>query len=113
MTSYARTRGLAPIVLLLTLAACGPGGAEWVVPTPAAEQVGPKIHITGVVRRSELEGGFYAIHGDDGVTYDPTNLPREFQKDGLPVEVEARRRDDMVGIHQVGPIVQLERIRQR
>jgi hypothetical protein len=113
MTSYGRTRSLAPMVLLLALAACGSPDAEWVVATPAGEQVGPKIHITGVVRRSEIEGGFYAIHGADGVTYDPTNLPQDFQKDGLPVEAEARRRDDMAGIHQVGPIVQLERIRRR
>ena len=61
-----------------------------------------KIHITGVVRRSELEGGFYAIRGNEGVTYDPTNLPPEFAEDGLQVEAEARRRDDMAGIHQVG-----------
>ncbi len=113
MTSYARTRGLVPIALLVTLAACGNGGAKWVVPRPAAAPVGRQISITGVVRHSELEGGFYAIHGDDGVTYDPTNLPPEFQKDGLRVEAEARRRDDAVGIHQVGTIVQLERIRRR
>jgi hypothetical protein len=51
--------------------------------------------------------------GNDGVTYDPTNLPPEFQKDGLTIEAEARRRDDMMGIHQVGPIVQLVRVRAR
>lgn len=113
MMSHAYTRSLAPIALLITLVGCGAQGARWVVPTPGAEQVGRQIRITGVVRRSELEGGFYAIHGDDGVTYDPTNLPPEFQKDGLQVEAEARRRADMVGIHQVGTIVQLERIRRR
>jgi hypothetical protein len=113
MTSYARIHRIARIVLLLALAACGSPGAEWVVPTPTAERVGTQIRIIGVIRRSELEGGFYAIHGNDGVTYDPTNLPPEFQKDGLQVEAEARRQDDMAGIHQVGPIVQLERIRRR
>jgi len=113
MTFYAHTRSLAPIVVLVSLAACGSHGAEWVIPTPAAEQVGRQVRIAGVVRRSELEGGFYAIHGDDGVTYDPTNLPPEFQKDGLQVEAEARRRTDMVGVHQVGTIIQLERIRRR
>jgi hypothetical protein len=113
MTSDARIHRIAQIALLLVITACKSRGAEWVIPTPAAEQVGAQIRITGVVRRSELEGGFYVIHGEDGLTYDPTNLPPEFQEDGLRVEAEARRRDDMVGIHQVGPIVQLERIRRR
>lgn len=114
MTSYIRSSLLAAIAACLTSAtACGSPGSDWVAATPAADQTGPKIHITGVVRRSELEGGFYAIHADDGVTYDPTNLPEEFQKDGLGIEAEARRRVDAVGIHQTGPIIQLERIRRR
>ncbi|HUF36805.1 MAG TPA: hypothetical protein VMN37_12695 [Gemmatimonadales bacterium] len=111
---HARDPRLASILLLLLgLAACGQDGGDWVVPTPAADQLGPQVRITGVIRRSELEGGFYSIEGDDGVTYDPANLPQEFQQDGLRVELDARRRDDMAGIHQVGPIVQVERIRRR
>jgi inhibitor of cysteine peptidase len=103
------TAGLFPLVLT----ACAGGDGTWVLPTPAAQEVGTRIRITGVVRHSELEGGFYAIQGDDGVTYDPTNLPVEFQEEGLAVEVEARRREDAMGIHQVGPIVEIERIRRR
>jgi hypothetical protein len=86
------------------------------MPTPGAgtgaEKVG-SLHIVGVVKRYQLEGGFYAILGDDGVTYDPVNLPAEFQKDGLAVEADAHKRSDMLGIHQVGPIVELDRIRPR
>lgn len=105
-------------VLLMAVAACTNGAAgrdeaEWVTPSPAAEEVGTDVRITGVVTRVELEGGFYAIRGDDGVTYDPANLPPEFQKDGLKVEAEALRRDDLMGIHQVGAIVQLVRVRAR
>jgi hypothetical protein len=99
--------------MLLALTACGESGADWVVPSPAAEEVGRQIHLTGRVRYYDVEGGFYAIRGDDDVTYDPTNLPEEFQRDGLPVEAQAHRRDDLSGIHQVGPMVQLERIRTR
>jgi hypothetical protein len=98
---------------LMILMACGGGQTEWVTPTPAAEKQGQQVHITGVVRHLELEGGFYAIRGSDSVTYDPRNLPPEFQKDGLAVEADARRRDDVMGIHQVGVIVDLERIRVR
>lgn len=54
-----------------------------------------------------------AIRGEDGVSYDPTNLPPAFHKDGLKVEAAARRRDDMRGIHLGGRIVQIVRIRAR
>jgi hypothetical protein len=104
---------IGPTVLLLGLIACGGGEADWVIPTPNASREGARIQISGTVRYYDLEGGFYAIRGDDAVTYDPTNLPAAFRKDGLSIEAEARRRDDLSGIHQVGPIVDLERIRPR
>jgi hypothetical protein len=106
---------LGRMVLLLVLAACGSGGGggNWVTPTPAAGGDGEKVHLIGVVRHHEVEGGFYAIHGSDGVTYDPTNLPAEFAKEGLEVEAEARRLDNAMGIHQVGTMVELARIRSR
>ena len=99
--------------LLVMIGACSGSQSDWVTPTPAAEKGGAPIHITGVVRHFEMEGGFYAIRGSDSVTYDPRNLPAEFQKDGLNVEADARKRDDVMGIHQVGVIVDLERIRAR
>lgn len=113
----ARYDGLA-VAMLVALAACNgtAGGRDetsWVTPTPAAEDAGSAVTIVGVVTRVELEGGYFAIRGEDGVSYDPTNLPAKFQKDGLKVEAEARQRDDMMGIHQGGPIVQLVRIRAR
>jgi hypothetical protein len=95
------------------LAGCGKGAGDWVTPSPPAEGKGVSVTITGVVRHVELEGGFYAIRGDDSVTYDPTNLPVAFRRPGLRIEAVARRRDDMLAIHQVGPMVELERIRTR
>ena len=112
-------RGGVHLALLLASAACNSNGARggretsWVTPAPAAEPGGTAVHITGIVSHIDLEGGFFAIKGDDGTTYDPTNLPAEFQKDGLAVEAEVRRRDDMAGIHQAGPIVEIVRIRAR
>jgi hypothetical protein len=112
-------RGAVCLALLLGCAACSSNGAHaggeaaWVTPAPAAEPGGTTVHVTGIVSHLDLEGGFFAIKGDDGTTYDPTNLPAEFQKDGLAVEAEVRRRDDMAGIHQAGPIVDIVRIRAR
>jgi hypothetical protein len=102
------------VLPLILLAACGGGGNDWVTPPSTnSETIGSSMTIVGVVRRMALEGGFYTIVGSDGVTYDPTNLPAAFQKDGLAVEAVARRRPDKLGIHQVGPIIELERIRAR
>jgi hypothetical protein len=72
--------------------------------TAAADSV---VTINGVVRHFDLEGGFYAIRGDDGVTYDPSNLADDFRQDGLRVRARARLRPDMGGIHMVGPIVDI------
>ena|SRR5881394_3454734 len=99
--------------LLLGLAACGGSEANWVVPTSAEERVGTPIHITGKVQFYGIEGGFYAIRGDDEVTYDPTNLPTAFRKDGLAVEADARLLEGVGNSHMAGPIVELERIRTR
>jgi hypothetical protein len=101
------------IWLSLLLAACGKAGDDWVTATPPADATGSGMTITGVVRHVELEGGFYAIRGDDSVTYNPTNLPADFQKDGLAVEAVVRPRKDVLSIRQVGTIVEVERIRAR
>ena len=104
------------LVMLLAVAACNGGAgssADWVVPTPPAEEKGEQTHISGVVKFHEVEGGFYAIQGEDGVTYDPTNLPEEFRQEGLAVEIEARKRPDVMSVRQVGTIVDIERIRKR
>ena len=97
----------------LLLAACGKADNDWVTPTPAADASGAAMTITGVVHHFELEGGFYAIRGDDSVTYDPTNLPAEFQKDGLAVEAVVRPRKNALSVRQVGTLVDVERIRAR
>lgn len=99
--------------LSLLLAACGKADNDWVTPTPAADASGAAMTITGVVHHFELEGGFYAIRGDDSVTYDPTNLPAEFQKDGLAVEAVVRPRKNALSVRQVGTLVDVERIRAR
>lgn len=64
----------------------------------------------GTVRYHALEGGFWAIHGDDGVTYDPVTFPPDHRKDGLRVHAVLDVRRDLWGIHMVGPIVDVVRL---
>jgi hypothetical protein len=91
-----------PIVLLAVflVSACNSAAAP--------EPVGETIRVTGTVQRYNLEGGFWAVRGDDGVTYDPMNgLAPAFQRDNLRVSLVAKLRGDMGGTHMVGPIVEV------
>lgn len=110
MTRFLRTTCF--LLALGLVAGCSKASdAGWVAPPTSTEGRGDPITIKGTVRHSELEGGFYYIEAADGTKYSPTNLPEEFQKDGIAVEVEARVRNDMMGVNQVGPIVDIVRIK--
>ena len=91
-------------IVLSTLAPFGCGGSTPTSPTGTVVVVGDVARGTGTVQFLIVEGGFFASRGDDGVAYDPRNLPLSFQKDGLRVRFEARILT-MGGIHMVGPIV--------
>src|SRR3954451_1808272 len=104
-----------PASLALLLAACASGAGRESNPWEElgkGEQAGPVFHLGGTVRHVELEGGLYVIDAADGTRYVPTNLPADYQKDGLALEAEARRRDDMASIAMVAPLVELVRIRK-
>ena len=67
----------------------------------------------GVVSYFDLEGGFYAIRGQDGQTYDPVNLPESFQIDGLAIAFQGYERPDLVSIHMAGILIELTHIQKR
>ncbi len=104
-----------PALLLAFAVGCARSSSDsdWVTPAAAVEPGGTPLHIVGVMRHRDVEGGFWAIEGEDGISYDPGNLPESFQKEGLLVEAYVRRRDDRAGIHMSGPIVDIVRIRAR
>src|SRR5262245_54771761 len=95
---------LAAALVLLTVA-CGSPAA----PAPLAGTTS----VVGTVHFYTVEGGFWAVHGDDGVTYDPLGgLPSTFQRENLRVRMIVRIRDDLSGVHMVGPIVEIVAIRE-
>jgi hypothetical protein len=55
----------------------------------------PNLQLTGEVSYVAAEDGLYGIIGDDGIKYQPMNLPRELRKDGLAVKFSAEIRDDI------------------
>ena len=84
-----------------------------VAATGAACQLNSDVRVNVTVRHYSLEGGFWAIRGDDSTTYDPLNsLPAEFQQEGLRVFLEGKIRNDLGGIHMAGPIVEIRSIRR-
>lgn len=95
-----RLRRLMTLAALIVCSACG-----------LITQGRETQDITATVRFIPIEGGFYALRGDDSVTYDPTNLHKDFQVDGLRVQSRVQVRSDLVGIHAVGPIVDVIQIR--
>ena len=68
------------------------------------------FEILGTVAYKDLEGGFFAIDGDDGSKYDPISLPESFRKEGLEVTVTARLRKHAMSIHLYGPIIKVVNI---
>lgn len=72
--------------------------------TPSSPDI---VCVTGTVRYVGLEGGFWAVRGDNDTTYDPRDgLPANFRQEGLRVRVEARITD-LSSVHMVGPIVEI------
>jgi hypothetical protein len=70
------------------------------------------VKVTGTVAFLSFEGGFYGIKGDDGVNYDPTNLPLEFRKDGMHVRFVAKELPGRASVHMWGTIVELVTIQK-
>ncbi len=80
----------------------------------ASELPAGAIRVNGTVRYIALEGGFWAVRGDDGLTYDPMNgLAPAYQREDLRVTLVAKVRNDMGSIHMVGPVVEVLSIQTR
>ena len=80
------------------------------MPPPAQQPVGPPADtftLAGTVVWQTLEGGFFAIHTDDGKKYDPINLPEAMKQDGLRISVQARLKEGAVSFHMYGPIIEI------
>lgn len=77
--------------------------------TPAA--IDPGKEILGTVRFVNVEGGCWKIQGDDGKSYEPLNLPKEYRSDGLRVMFTASPPEEPLGsLCMVGILVHLDQI---
>ena len=71
-----------------------------------------ELYFEGEVNYMEIEGGFWAIEAGNE-TYEPTNLPSKFQKDGLDVTVAANVEENVGSIRMVGPVIRIVDITRR
>lgn len=67
------------------------------------------IYDKGIVRYIKLEGGFFGIIGKKG-NYEPINLPREYQIDGLHVVFTATLKPSLSSIHMWGKLIEIIKI---
>ena len=95
------------------LGACdAPSAPEASDPGDVACPAGARC-VTGTIRHFSLEGGFWAVRGDDGVTYDPSAaLPDDFRREGLRVHLTARLRPALGSFRMVGPVVDVIALRR-
>jgi hypothetical protein len=96
-----RARNLLMLIGMLCCSACGS-----ITGTNETKTVIATVRFIGI------EGGFYALRGDDSVTYDPTNLAKSFQIDGLRVVSRLNVRSGAGSVHMVGPTVDVVDIRR-
>ncbi|MDG6244099.1 MAG: protease inhibitor I42 family protein [Methanolobus sp.] len=68
------------------------------------------IKSRGTVKYIELEGGFYGIITADEARYDPINLAENLRSDGMEVEFVAYPRNDIMGFHMWGQIIEIRTI---
>ncbi len=106
MRAFRKPALLAALVLGAASLSCSPTSL-------GVRRDGDEVSGSGTIRHFTTEGGFYAIKGDDGETYEPTTLPVDLQKDGLRVTFAGRIRSDMLSFHKVASIVELREIKRR
>ena len=100
-------------LLTLLVAACASSGSSGWIELKTESGAGPTLKLAGTVHRLDVEGGVWVIRDAQGTNYQPTNLPDAFRTEGMSVETEARRRDNLVSIGMVGTLIDVVRIRQR
>ena len=106
---YRLTFLLTTAVILIASCAQGPE----TVPAEGIPDL-PTGAILGTVQFRDVEGGCWRILADDGTSYEPMKVPRDFLKDGLRVAVVfGPPEDERLGsICQVGILATVEWIEE-
>jgi hypothetical protein len=72
------------LITKILLAVCGLVMSAFLY---AQESTEPSMSFVGRIIYVSLEGGFYGIESDNGNKFNPLNLPKQFKRPGLLVQV--------------------------
>jgi hypothetical protein len=65
------------------------------------------MKIKGTVKHQKLSGGFWGIVDEEGNDWKPTKMPKELQKEGLKVELKAKKAEAMMSIFMWGTSIEI------
>ncbi|HEY0713787.1 MAG TPA: hypothetical protein VGF45_14000, partial [Polyangia bacterium] len=68
--------------------------------------------LRGTIRKSDLEGGVYQLHGKDGTVYELEGSDPLLQAEGVEVEVEGKVDRDAMSFTMTGPRLKVTAIRR-
>lgn len=112
-----RTFSFRPSLAFATIVLCAiPMIVSCSSPKPKSGSINTEASVVagnGTVKWMDVEGGFFAIQGDNNITYDPVSLPESVKKDGTPVAYKVKLIPDRVSTHMVGPVVEVVEIHPR
>ena len=112
-------RSLLFLVFLVLLITPTHSSAEKKIPMPTVTvstsdaKRSNSVSFVGTVKYIQLEGGFYGIVAKDGTKYNPVNLDKKYQKDGLKVKCQATIKTDTVSIQMWGKIIEVKKIEKQ
>ncbi len=106
---FQRSGVLAVCLMLLPAAGCSSAGDREGTRSGTGQEART---VTGTIQHVDVEGGFYGIVTDDGAKLDPINLPKDFQRDGVRIQVRVVPLRDRVSIHQWGELVRIFEIKR-
>ncbi len=66
------------------------------------------MKIKGKVTHQSLGPGFWGIIGQDGQEWRPVNMPKELQKEGLQVAVEAEEAEEQMSVFMWGTAIEIK-----
>ena len=108
-----RSRFTAMLIAALAIGGCRTF-TELDCAAPVSGTTEGRVCVAGTVQYVTIEGGFWALRGANGTTYEPFGaIPESFRREGLAVEVHGVIRRDVGSYRMVGPIIEIIRIRQR
>jgi hypothetical protein len=70
----------------------------------------PKLR--GTIRKSDLEGGVYQFHGDDGAVFEVDGSDPLLQAEGAKVEIDGHVEKNAMSFTMTGPRLKVKTVRR-